>query len=210
MAGIRRMQSVEDEKQLLLRLKDGDEQAFTALFYAYKDLLYSFLLGIVRSEAKADDLLQDVFLKLWKNRQYADNIESLNAYLYNMTKNVALDNLRRLSKEYAIMEDIQSLTVVNKEENLDPADILIGKEFDGRLKRAIEQLPQQQKKIFILRHQFGLKHEEIAKRLNLSVSTSKNAAKNAVDNLRKILKYTYLGLLLMQLIYTWITSKTDI
>lgn len=206
MAGIRKVQSIEDEKQLLLRLRDGDEQAFTALFYAYKDLLYSFLLGIVRSEDKADDLLQDVFLKLWNNRQNADTIESLNGYLYNMTKNIALDNLRRLSKEYAIMEDMQSFTV-NKEEDFTPADILIEKELDSRLKKAIDQLPQQQKKVFILRHHIGLKHEEIATMLNLSVSTSKNTTKNAIDNLRRILKYTYLDLILMYMACAWIFSN---
>jgi RNA polymerase sigma-70 factor (ECF subfamily) len=83
------------ENQLLDRLRVGDQRAFTALFYAYKDKLYGFLLGITRSEERAHDLVQDIFLKLWKHRENLVDIDNLDAYLYSMAKNLAFDQLRR-------------------------------------------------------------------------------------------------------------------
>jgi RNA polymerase sigma-70 factor (ECF subfamily) len=79
----------------------------------------------------------------------------------------------------------------NSVEEITPENIFIEKELDEKIREAVKQLPPQQQKIFILYKMEGLRHEEIAKKLNLSVSTSKNTLKNATVNLKKILSQLY-------------------
>ena len=195
----------EDSKQiklqdveLRLRLQNGDEEAFAILFDRYKDKLYGFLVGITRSEDKANDLVQDLFLKVWQNREMLADVENFNAYLYSIAKNLAFDNFRRFSKETLILEQLSQ----SGEAVVDPtpADILMQKELAERIAAAVKKLPPQQQKIYVLRKENGLKHEEIAQLLDLSVSTIKNHMKRALGNLRKIISYSYPDLLVLWIV----------
>jgi RNA polymerase sigma-70 factor (ECF subfamily) len=179
----------QTEYELLIRLKKGDQQAFTVLFNAYKDKLYGFLLGIIKSEDKTDDLVQDIFLNIWQNRETLPEIKNIDAYLFTMAKNLAFDNLRRFAKETLILEELLQGDIDTEYAN--PENLFIEKELNEKIQEAVNQLPPQQQKIYRLRQQEGLRHEEIAKKLNLSVSTSKNASKQAIANLRKILIRLY-------------------
>jgi RNA polymerase sigma-70 factor (ECF subfamily) len=183
------------EQQLFKRLKTGDKHAFTVLFNTWKDKLHGFLLGITRSEEKADDLLQDIFLKLWNNRENLPEIDNFDAYLYTMAKNIAFDSLRRFAKTTLIFDNL--FRDIDNTENITPENIFIHKELDEKIREAVKQLPPQQQKIFVMYKQEGLHHDEIAKKLNLSVSTSKNTLRNAIANLREILLKEYPELLLM-------------
>ncbi|GHT67308.1 DNA-directed RNA polymerase sigma-70 factor [Bacteroidia bacterium] len=179
----------QTEYELLMRLRKGDSQAFTALFHACKDKLYGFLLGIVKSEDKTDDLVQDIFLNIWQNRESLPEIDNLDAYLFTMAKNLAFDNLRRFAKETFILDEL--LQGCNDTEYVSPEGLFIEKELEEKIREAVNQLPPQQQKIYKLREHEGLRHEEIAQKLNLSVSTSKNTTKQAIANLRKSLIRLY-------------------
>lgn len=178
------------EAELLSRLQNGDEKAFATLFYAYKDKLYGFLLGITKSDAKAKDIVQDVFLKIWQNRGTIAEIENFNAYVFFIAQNQAVDQFRKSSKEL-----FSSTELFNYEEDVlspDPASTLINKETREKINEAIDQLPPQQKKIFVLHNEYGLKHHEIANQLNLSVSTTQNHMREALRNIRAYLSHSYL------------------
>jgi len=187
-----KQQKREQEAELLLRLKQGDEKAFTQLFYAYKDKLFGFVLSITHSEEKAEDVVQDVFTKIWQNRNSIGAIENFNAYIFRITQNQAIDYLRQFSKETLA---ISALT--KKQEHLTastPVDMLLNKEINNQIENAISQLPPQQKKIYILHKEQGFKHEEIAQQLNLSLSTIQNHMGQALGNIRKHLAQVYPGL----------------
>jgi RNA polymerase sigma-70 factor (family 1) len=180
------------ETELLLHLQEGDENAFSSLFYAYKDKLYGFLLGLTQSAEKAEDIIQDVFLKVWLNRATITEIENFNAYLFRMAQNQYIDQLRKFSKETL------ALPVLSAREEMvtadGPVDQLINKEIREKINEAVNKLPPQQKKIYILHKEDGFRHEEIARQLNLSVSTIQNHMGQALGNIRRFLSYTYPGL----------------
>lgn len=179
---------IKTETELLLRLQQGDKEAFAVFFNQYKDKLYAFLVGIIRSEDQAYDLLQDLFLKVWQNREALADVDNINAYLYSIARNSAFDNLRRFSKETLILEELAQ----SGRTALDPtpADILIEKELGERIAAAVKRLSPQQQKVYVLRKEKGLQYEEIAQLLDLSVSTIKNHMKRALENLRKIISYS--------------------
>lgn len=180
----------KSEAELLSLLKNGDEEAFATLFYAYKDKLYGFLRSITKSDANAKDLLQDVFLKIWQNRTQLDGIENFNAYIFFVAQNQAIDQFRKSSKEL-----FSSVELLNLEADVvtpDPADALINKEAREKINEAVNQLPPQQKKIFVLHNEYGFKHHEIAVQLNISVSTTQNHMREALRNLRAYLAQVHL------------------
>jgi len=179
------------ESALLLRLQQGDEEAFASLFYAYKDKLFGFALVLTNSAVKAEDLVQDVFMKIWQNRANLSGIENMNAFIYRVAQNQAIDELRRFSKETLAFsaEHLNEELVVNG-----PVEHLLNKEIRQKISEAVDQLPPQQKRIYTLHHEDGYKYEEIASQLNLSVSTIRNHMSQAMGNIRKVLSYTYPGI----------------
>lgn len=189
-----------DDLDLLLHKRERDEEAFKSLFFAYKDKLYSFLLGITRSEAKSEDLVQDIFMKIWQAWEGFSEIENVNAYVYRMAQNYAVDQLRKKSREILFFTDL-----LNPEEDLyapNPADLLINKELEQLIDEAIDSLSSQQRKIFILHRMQGLSHEEIAKKLHLSVSTSQNHMRQALINMRIYLTKHYPEISVFILLYS--------
>jgi RNA polymerase sigma-70 factor (ECF subfamily) len=188
----------ENETELLLRLQNGDEEAFATLFCVYKDKLYNFLLRVTHSKSTSKDLVQDIFLKLWRDRESLPEINNLNAYLFRMAQNHALNELNRfgqrylpLSAEFNFKEDIETPT---------PVDLLISQEVKDKFAEAVGKLPPQQQKIFTLHKEEGISHAEIARQLNLSVSTIQNHMRQALINIRHYLSHAYPGLFMIILI----------
>lgn len=180
----------QQEAELLLRLQKGDEEAFASLFLAYKDKLFSFAIVLTGSSVKAEDLVQDVFLKIWQNRAAIAEIDNINAFIFRMAQNQAIDELRRFSKETLA----HSSDFINEEAvSPNPAEHLLNKEIREKIKEAVNQLPPQQKRIYILHNEEGYKYEEIASQLDLSVSTIRNHMSQAMGNIRKLLSYSYPG-----------------
>ena len=175
--------SREEEAALLNKLSEGNEQAFSRLFYAYKDKLYTFLLAITKSEEIAQDLLQDVFSKIWLQRGQAPAIDHFNAYIYRMARNSAIDALRRFSKENSILSELAYL-----EEGIatqDPFEELKARETLLKINKAVANLPDQQRTVYLLYKEKSYKPEQIAAELNRSVSTVRNHLMQALNNLRR-------------------------
>lgn len=179
-----------EESDLLLRLKSGDKEAFTAFFYMYKDKLYGFLLSLNHSPVKAEDMVQEIFMKIWQTHDKLDPKGNLNAYIFRIAQNYAIDQLRKRTHDtLSFTEDC----IAGKEDSATPgpADELINKELSLALTKAIALLPPQQQKIFIYHQIEGLPHEEIARILNLSVSTIQNHMRKAFSNIRFFLSDNY-------------------
>ncbi|MBX3256431.1 MAG: RNA polymerase sigma-70 factor [Chitinophagaceae bacterium] len=176
------------EKEILRQVASGDEAAFVNLFNAWKDKLYFYILRITGSRENTDDIVQEVFVKLWLKREILNDVDHFSAYLYRMAHNYAISGIRRMAQETVIFSELYR----HKNEVDLPADEhLLHKQLQEKLKGAINALPQQQKLVYILGREQGLKQEDIARRLNISISTVKNHMTQALRTLREELRNNY-------------------
>lgn len=176
-----------DDKALLLRVAQGDEQAFAELFQAHYNHLGDFILRITESAPLTQEIVQDVFLKIWLNRQALAQVNSFKAYLFIVAKNHTFNCLKQVArernrhKEYAWYE---SQLAVNNAEDVSHADAM------HLVDQAVELLPPRQKNVFLLSRREGIPHELIAKRLNISHETVKKHMVLALRFLRNHLRTT--------------------
>lgn len=170
------------EKEWLLQAAGGDDVAFARLFHAYKFKLFGFIHKLTGSPQVAEDVVQDVFLKLWNEREKLGDIEAFGSYLFRMAQNRAVNGFRRMAREASLLRDIP---LQEAEPHLTPQGRLALKETQERLQRAVEGLPPRQKAIYLLSREQGVKHEEIARRLSITTGTVKNHMIQALRTLRK-------------------------
>lgn len=173
----------QEEKELLNRLSSGDEAAFSLLFRTYHGKLYSFVLALTRNEATAEDIIQDVFMKIWTHRAQAADVLTFNAFIYRMAKNAAIDQLRRVARENILLPYVQTDLYVSQP--LDPFQSLSVSELKRRIDEAVSELPKQQRLVYKKHHYEGVEQEEIAREMNLSVSTIRNHLMHAMNRIRK-------------------------
>jgi RNA polymerase sigma-70 factor (family 1) len=157
-------------KELQQKIAEGDETAFTQLYLHFGKKLIQFAVSLVRSKEIAEELVEDVFVKLWANRQQVPAIENITVYLYVATKNRSLNALSRKAHELVAAPFDFLDTTVDKFA-ADPYDLMITAEMMGRMQHAIESLPPRCKLIFKLIREDGLKYNEVAEILNISVNT---------------------------------------
>lgn len=148
----------------------GDEAAFTQLYLHFGKRLIHFAVSLVRSKEIAEELVEDVFVKLWANRHRIGEIENLTVYLYVSVKNKALNALSHKAHEL-VTAPFDYLDTTIDEFSPDPYDLMITAEMMTRMRRAIESLPPRCKIIFKLIRENGLKYKEVAEVLTISVNT---------------------------------------
>lgn len=183
-----------NEKVLLSRIEAGDEYAFRVLYDRYRMKLYSYALKIIKSEILAEDILHEVFLKIWQHEKISD-IDNIEAYLKVITRNHTLKALRRHQLE------IHAGYVLGKtwqEAHNETEESVLLNDSKNILKQGIEMLPPQQKLVYNLCREEGLKYEEAARHLSISPLTVKTHMQHALRFLRGYLsKYTDVSLLLI-------------
>lgn len=166
------------EKFLLQEVAGGSEAAFRTLFDSWRDKLYSFCYGLCGSEDHSADVVQETFIKIWRGRQMLASVDNFQAYLFQAARHHVIDQLRKLARESAVFAELQSAPAATPEEEL------FRKELRQLLEQIIGQLPQRQQQIYRMHRQDGLAHDEIARRLGLSVSTVQNHMFRALENIR--------------------------
>ncbi|RKR85092.1 RNA polymerase sigma-70 factor (ECF subfamily) [Mucilaginibacter gracilis] len=174
-----------EEKLLFNKIATGDEMAFRIIYDAYFDRLAAYAFKMSKSEDASEEIIQDVFMKLWTNRAVLLNVELPQAYLFSIARNKTIDYLRKLAKETTLIallaENIQYHTN-NAEKRIETQDLR------ALIAEAIAQLSPQKQKIFRLSKYDDLSHDEIAEELNLSKSTIKNHLSETMQYLRRNLK----------------------
>ncbi|MFT3702838.1 MAG: RNA polymerase sigma-70 factor [Agriterribacter sp.] len=163
--------------------KPAGEQNFLLLFDAYKNRLYGYILGITHSHYAAEEIIQEVFLKLWLNRSSLDKIREIDAYIFTVARNKTLNYLRKANYDDNLLREIKFLmhdSFNNIEEQQAASDC------NGLLEKAITLLSPQRRQVYILSRNKGLNYEEIASELHVSRNTVKN---HLVEALRFIRKY---------------------
>lgn len=170
-----------DEKALLHQISTGDDRAFSIIFNRYSPKVYVYALKIVKSENLAEEIAQEVFVKIWNLEEQLTQIENLDAYLRVLTRNHTLKVLRRLALE---IKTSRMMAQDYQEDHNETEEYIIFKDSEKILNQGIEKLPAQQKLVYSLCHQQGLKYEEVAERLNISKLTVKTHMQHALRFLR--------------------------
>lgn len=170
------------ETDLWLKVCGGDVDAFGLLFKKhYKSLCISALL-LVKDEKIAEDVVQDVFLKIWSKKDELKQISNISSYLYISVKNACLDHLRKIKHT----DDINEIEI--SDEALDPFHSVRIKELSKHLQEATDSLPTQCKVIFEMVYIDGKKYQEVADELGVSINTIKTQLKRALEKMRAIMK----------------------
>ena len=154
-----------------------DMEAYKELYLLMFDSLFQFSFSFVKSKQVAQELVSDVFIKLWKIRGQLSAIDNLKPYLFGITKNLSLSCLSRFSKNISIQLDDIDLDEIDVESLIEfknPEDLYISKETIKNVMQAIRELPPQCQIIFSLVKVEGFKYKEVAKLLSISVFTVRN------------------------------------
>lgn len=166
-------------------IAEGDQEAFTLFFEAFKNKIYSFSFAFTHSAETAEEITQDVFIRVWTNRESLNEIENMDAWLSTVTRNLCFNHLKKLARERKA-KNILLKTQTETEDSVE--QYLSYKEKASQVSEAIEQLSPQQRLIFRLNRDKGLKNEEIAHRLNLSPNTVKTHMVTALRKIRSFLE----------------------
>ena len=169
---------------LIRRLKKEDKQAFEIIFNQYRQKLYYFTLGYLHSQAEAEEIIQNVFISLWENRDILSEVYPIRSFLYKVTVNHIYNYFRHelIRQKYADHIAIQQGTDNSSEEN-----ILLN-DLQHVIDSLVDELPLQQQVIYKLSRHDGLTHAEIASHLGLSIRSVENQIYRALKFIRGKLK----------------------
>ncbi|AQG78402.1 RNA polymerase sigma factor [Spirosoma montaniterrae] len=183
---MKRQSSLVSESVLIEKLNRRDQQAFQWLYDQYSPALYGVVLRIVRDEDQAQDLLQDIFVKIWKNLDSYDAAKGrLFTWMLNVARNTAIDSLRaRKSQPFgAIRTDEENVHIVDRQHNTEqPNPEHIG------IQEIVSQLRPERKQLIDLVYFAGYTHEEAAEELNLPLGTVKTRIRAALQELKQLFK----------------------
>ena len=171
------------DHKIITELSNGNEIVYNELFTSYYQSLCMFARKYVEDLDQSEEVVQDVFVKIWKNRDQLIKISSLKTYLFTSVRNGCIDQIRKENVRKKYINE----TIKNSVDYYEP-EILPDDELADKIKAAINQLPKQRKKIFQMNKTFGLRYKEIAERLNISPKTVENQMGIALKQLREILK----------------------
>ncbi|WP_437918016.1 RNA polymerase sigma factor [Sphingobacterium sp. LRF_L2] len=176
----------ENDTTLLKWVSEGNQLAFSQLYYRYHQKIFSFAYHILRSETLAEEVLQETMLKLWRLGEGLRKIDNLEAYLRVSSRNISLNLLRRIALEKKADLFLKS-NYVDEDKHTEEKILL----NDARriLEEAVVRLPPQQQMAFRLCHIDGLKYDEAAKKMGISAKTVAVHVKLALKFVRSYMRH---------------------
>ena len=191
------------DKELFSAIAEGDEQAFAEVFFRYTAKLFPFVRNMINSESWAEEVVQDVFLRLWQGRENLVHVENPSAYIYRIASNRALDYIKTNARDIKLQYYIAARNTP-KAFNVTEADMDF-KRAETLLKEAVENLPPKRKEVYLLAQEQGIHQEEIAKKLGISPHTVRNHIAEAMLEIRTYLRekggFTALVLMIVKNIF---------
>ncbi|MCG6187303.1 RNA polymerase sigma-70 factor [Maribellus maritimus] len=171
--------------KIITKLSGGDKNALDEIYNYYYPKLYAFAKSFLKVDDDINDILQEVFVKLWLNRQKIKSVDTFNSYLFTITKNHIISYFRIKSKNHEFESRLKE--IASTEQTTEITDIEY-KEIKGKLEDIIDQLPEKRKIIFKLSRQDGLSHAEIAEKLDISIKTVEDHIRHALKFIKKHMK----------------------
>lgn len=170
------------EQSVIQRLQKGDSDAFLELYNHYHPALYHYVLRFVKSPAIAEDVLQDVFLKIWEIRSRIDPELSFKAYLYRICRN----SVFKLLKKIAVDEELRLQVMQQFTQSVADADLkILWQQYEEILHAAINNLSPQRQRVFRLCREEGKSYEQVANELGISRNTVKEHMVLAMKQIRE-------------------------
>lgn len=178
----------------MIQLKDGSQLAFKQLFDRYTPRIYRFAISYLKSDVDAEELVQDVFLKLWEKKETLDEFQNIRAYIFK----IAINSIYNLSKRKNYKQVYNEFVKNNfTQGNEFTWNEVVYNELVDSLNLHIDKMPAQRRDIFLMSRKDGLSNQEIAKNLSISLRTVENQIYRAVSYLREQLKPNSVFLLLL-------------
>jgi RNA polymerase sigma-70 factor (ECF subfamily) len=166
------LKDIKSNTDLLKLLKNGDVRAFDAIYKKYSRRLFGFVFRYVKQETDTEEIVQEVFIKIWKSRDKIDVYSSFESFLFTIAHNATVNLLKKRATEQKYVEHVKSLQRI--EESYELTDEIHYKELKQKFQGLLNELSPRQKEIFQLSREVGLSNKEIAKKLGISVQTVKN------------------------------------
>src|SRR5260221_3147271 len=175
--------TIYNEVSVLRRIADGNEPAFRQLYEKYRNKIYSIAWRITGTASAAEDVVQDVFIKVWENRKTLTSIINFSGWLNTITRHHIYNSLRKLAHEEQFLRHL----IAQKPKATDTMESLAFTELQNLLNKAVSELTPHQKKVYLLSREEGLSNAEIAAALGLSYETVKSYMKDALRSIRKFI-----------------------
>lgn len=187
-----------EERSLILRLIEGDEDAFCELYATYKNRLIYFAMRFLKSREYAEDVFQDAFTVVWQSRRFINPDASFSSYLYTIMRNRILNQLRNAANEEKLKESILSQALDYTEDT--KREVMLN-DLKSLISNALQQLTPRQREIFEMSREAQLSHKEIADKLGISINTVQEHISTSLKLIRTyLIKYSgseYVDLLLL-------------
>lgn len=199
------IRSSGNEKDFLVQLREGDGSALDYFYRQYSLRIYHKLMKLVKVEVIAEELLQDVFVKVWEKRHLIDPEQSFRSYLFVIAQNLVFDFYRKLARDERLQGEIKALS---SEVYKHVEEDIYMKETHDILNEAIDKLPSQQKLVFTLCKLEGKSYEDVSAILGISTSTINNHIVKATKNIKGyFFKTQNTSFFLILSILSWVVGK---
>lgn len=172
------------DRELVIRLKRNDLKSYELLFHKYYNLFLAFTQGFVKERAAAEDIMQEIFMRLWIYRERLDERRSIYNLLFTMTKHRIYDHFRRMYNIGTVQQPITEKMEAGEESTLE----IDAETMRQTIARRVAGMPPQRQRIFVMSRDENLSRQEIAERLGLSVRTVDKHLELALRELRIHLK----------------------
>lgn len=188
------------DEQLVASLKNGDPVAFTEIYERYWDKLLIYIMRVIRRQSDSEDLVQELFVSIWRRREDLHIDQRLSTYLYNSARYLAIRHLQKNSTyTYYLDRLAEQMTAIPADEAALESE-LFSRELERHIDKLIDQLPEKMKEVFILSRKHHLSYKEIADRLSISEETVRKQIYKSLQILRNRLGPLPAGL------FIWLTT----
>jgi RNA polymerase sigma-70 factor (ECF subfamily) len=172
-------------ERIITALANDNEAPMEELFNYYYPRLLNFSRKFLKIEEGIDDIIQEVFIKIWQNRKNIKNTATFNSFIFTITRNLLLNELRSRLNNEKTRDEIRNLSIAQEYSSLEEIEYNDVKE---KVEQLIDTLPERQKEIFVLSRTEGLSHKEIAEKLGINTKTVEYHITLAVKYLKDNLK----------------------
>ncbi len=173
-----------DEKEILNDLSKGDREAFNLLYLSYAPTLENFLTNLTKNRLTAEDLVHNIFLKIWYNRSTIYRVESFKQYIFKIAKNAVFDLFDHNLVKMRYLKKIEQKSHLYISHN-NMQDEIEARDLSLLIDITINKMPDKRKAVFVLSRKEGLSHKEIAEKLQISIKTVENHITQAIREIRK-------------------------
>lgn len=194
-----------NEREFFKLASRGDQEAFTKIYNHFEPKLFAFVNRMTRSSAASEEIIQELFIKLWTSGEKLAQIENPGAYVFSMAANLTLNYLKKIAREATLVQRLKRSSFASSNQTEEAVSF---NESRSLVEQAVAQMPAQRKMVYLMSREQGLNNNEIAKAIKLSPNTVRNHLAEALRSLRLLFQKNVVLLLLSQCLALELMSKS--